>query len=303
MELRHLRCFVAVAEEGHITGAAERLSMQQPPLSRLIKKIESEVGALLFRRKARGVELTESGRAFYDKACAILKDLDAALEMTRSTARGEQGRLRVGVTATSPFIPFVPRVIRKFREDFPLVACTVDEQLSIDLIEHLRSGRMDVAFMWTPPRDDVAVIPLIEEELVAALPAGHHLARTDGDIDEARISLADLDGENFIVYGRRDGFGLFAATIVACRASGFSPRFRQEAPRLAAALCHVAAGYGVCIVPSSIRRVMMEGVVYRRLGTRADLKTTLFLSHRRGFASPVAAKFVELVRKEAKTNK
>src|SRR5262245_48306104 len=134
MELRHLRYFIVVAEEGHITRAAERLDIQQPPLSRLIKTIERELGVQLFRRKPRGVELTEAGRAFLDRACRILADLDKAYETTRSTARGEQGHICVGVTPTSPFHPVVPRVIRAFRDGFPLVSLTLQEALSHELV-------------------------------------------------------------------------------------------------------------------------------------------------------------------------
>src|SRR5580704_8394429 len=121
MELRHLRYVLAVAEEGHITRAAERLGMQQPPLSRQVKAIERELGVQLFRRRPRGVELTAPGRSLLNEARAILSQLDRAFEMTRRTARGEQGRICIGVTPTSPFHPFVPRAIRAFRESHPLV--------------------------------------------------------------------------------------------------------------------------------------------------------------------------------------
>src|ERR1700704_7199773 len=124
MELRHLRYFIAVAEEGHITRAAERLGMQQPPLSRQIKAIEEEMDVQLFRRKARGVELTDAGRAFLDNARAMLAHFDHTFESTRRTARGEQGRICVGFTPSSPFHPFVPRVVRAFREAYPLVSLT-----------------------------------------------------------------------------------------------------------------------------------------------------------------------------------
>src|SRR5436190_8323338 len=137
MEIRHLRYFIAVAEEGHITRAAERLGMQQPPLSQQIKAIERELDVQLFRRKPRGVELTDAGRALMTSACKIIADLDRAFETTRRTARGEQGRIRVGITPTSPFNPFVPRVIRAFREVHPLVAVTLQEYNSGDLVEHL----------------------------------------------------------------------------------------------------------------------------------------------------------------------
>src|SRR5437867_11246677 len=121
MELRHLRYFIAVAEEGHVTRAAERLGMQQPPLSQRIKAIERELDVQLLRRKGRGVELTDAGRAFLDNARAMLAQFDHTFETTRRTARGEQGRISVSYSSSVAFHPLVPRIIREFREAFPLV--------------------------------------------------------------------------------------------------------------------------------------------------------------------------------------
>jgi DNA-binding transcriptional LysR family regulator len=295
MELRHLRYFLAVAEAGHITGAAERLGMQQPPLSRLIRTMERELDVLLFRRKARGVELTDAGRALQDKARAILAEYDDAFEVTRRTARGEQGRIRVGVTPTGPFHPLVPRAIRVFRETYPSVSLTLEEHLSADIVERLRNSRLDAAFLWTPSAEGLLVHRLIDDKLVVALPNGHRLAQR-----KAPVAIAALAEETFIVYGRRDGFGLFAATVVACRSAGFSPRFGPEAPRLASALSLAAAGFGVFFVPSSIQRVDVDGVTYRQLKGPDQPKSTLHLASRRGDSSPVVQRFVALVRKAAR---
>src|SRR3981189_2896087 len=106
MELRHLRYFIAVAEEGHITRAAERLGMQQPPLSQQIKALERELDAQLFRRKARGGELTDAGQALLNDARPMFAHLDRAVETAKRTARGEQGQIRVGLSPTGPFHPF-----------------------------------------------------------------------------------------------------------------------------------------------------------------------------------------------------
>ncbi len=295
MELRHLRYFLAVAEEGHITGAADRLGIQQPPLSRLIRGMERELDVQLFRRKARGVELTDAGRALHDRARVILADVDQAFETTRRTARGEQGRIRIGVTPTGPFHPLVPRVIRAFREAFPHVSLTLEERLSSELVEGLGSGRIDIAFAWTPPAEGLVTHRLLDDELVVVLPASHALARA-----KAAIQLSELSEETFIIYGRKDGFGLFAATIVACRAVGFSPRFGLEAPRLASALSLAAAGFGIFFVPASIQRIQMDGVVYRALKGAHRPKSTLTLASRKGDPSAVVRRFVEMARKYAK---
>src|ERR1700754_545466 len=139
MELRQLRYVIAVAEEGHITRAAERLGMQQPPLSRQIKAIERELDVQLFRRKPRGVELTEAGQAFLVNARAVLGQLDHAFETTRRAGRGEEGRISIGIVPASPFHPLVPRAIRAFREAYPLVSVSLEERLGGELLELLRS--------------------------------------------------------------------------------------------------------------------------------------------------------------------
>src|SRR5438477_9134919 len=171
MEFRHLRYFIAVAEEGHVTRAAERLGMQQPPLSQRIKAIEREFDVQLLRRKGRGVELTDAGRAFLDNARAMLAQFDHTFEATRRTARGEQGRICIGITPTSPFHPFVPRVIRAFRDAFPQVSLRLEERLGSELIEQLRNEQIDAAFIRTPLIDPegLVVSRLLEEPLLVAL--------------------------------------------------------------------------------------------------------------------------------------
>jgi DNA-binding transcriptional LysR family regulator len=202
MEMRHLRYFIAVAEEGHITRAAERLGMQQPPLSQQIKAIERELDVQLFRRRPRGVALTEAGRAFLDYARDITAHLDRALETTRRTARGEQGQIRVGITPTSPFNPFVPRVIRAFRETHPLIALTLTEYNSGDLIELLRNERLDAAFirMYPAAPDGLVLSLLVNEAVIVALPEQHRLAKAGSGAD-APLALRSLADETIIVQG------------------------------------------------------------------------------------------------------
>jgi len=296
VDLRQLRYFVAVAEEGHITRAAEKLGIQQPPLSRLIGNIERDLDVRLFVRRPRGVELTEAGLAFYREACGVLAGFDQAIETTKSTARGERGRICVGVTPTGPFVPFVPRIMHEFREKFPNVNFTLEERLSSELIDLVRSGRVDAAFLWTPRAEGLASMPLLDDPLVIALPAAHPLTKTIG----GPIPVKSLANETFIVYGRKDGFGLYAASIVACRAAGFSPKFGPESPRLASALNLVAAGLGIFFVPSSIQRINMHGVIYRPIRGPNAPKSTLSLVSRRSGRSPVVNNFVSMAREAAR---
>jgi DNA-binding transcriptional LysR family regulator len=258
----------------------------------------------LFRRKARGVELTDAGRAFLEDARAMLTRLDRAFETTRRAARGEQGRLCVGVTSTAPFHPLVPRAIRAFREACPQVSLTVEECLSNELVERLRNERMDAAFIRTSLADPngLVVHPLLEEPMVVALPSTHILARRNS---EPAVSLKRLAGETFILYGP-PGTGMYDATIAACHAAGFNPHVgnlgasTQQAPRITSTLSLVAAGLGISCVPSSLQRMNMDGVVYRRIKGAAQPRAVLNLASRRGDPSAVVKQFCNLVRTAAK---
>lgn len=300
MELRHLRYFIAVAEEGHITRAAERLGMQQPPLSQQIRALERELDVQLFRRKPRGVELTDAGTAFLERARSILDEVDRAFATARRTARGEQGRVVVGFTGSAPFHPFVPRVIRAFREMYPLVSLVLEESGSSELVQGLHNEAIDAAFIRSPVAAVVGLVvkPLLEEDMLVALPAGHALARDAGD---RALPLSALANEIFILYKRPGGPGLYDTIITACRGAGFSPRVGQEAPRIISTLNLVAAGLGVSVVPASLRRLQMDGVVYRKLSGSAELKAPLILACRPGENSAAVQRFLDLVQRPAES--
>lgn len=300
MELRHLRYFIAVAEEKHVTRAAERLGMQQPPLSQQIRALERELDVQLFRRLPRGVELTAAGLAFLAAARAILAQIDHAFATAKRTARGEQGRIAVGFTSSAPFNPFVPRIIRAYREAFPLVSLTLEEGGTTELIDSLRDERADAAFIRTPIADQEGLVVrlLLEEPMVLALPRGHALARNKGA--SKALSLTALANETFIIYRRPSGPGLHDAILSACNTAGFSPRIGQEAPRIGSTLNLVAAGLGISLVPESLQLMRMDGVVFRRLSGAVRPKAPLYLAARRGEASAAVRKFLELVGRSAK---
>jgi DNA-binding transcriptional LysR family regulator len=297
MDLRRLRYFIAVAEEGHITRAAERLDMQQPPLSRQIRLMERELKVQLFRRLPRGVELTSAGKALFPEAKAMLMHLDHALETTRRAARGEQGRLCVGIAPTAPFNPLVPKAIRAFRDTFPLVLLVLEEGLSNEIVARFNNEQMDVAFVRAPQihADGVVVTLLQQEPMVAALPSRHPMARLGRS---KAVPLKSLTSDPFILIGP-PGTGLHDETVAACRAAGFVPRLGQPAPRITSALSLVAAGLGIAMVPSTMQSVRVDGVVYRPVQGAAP-KAFLGLASRRGDPSPVLKQFLNLVRALAK---
>jgi DNA-binding transcriptional LysR family regulator len=301
MELRHLRYFIAVAEEKHMTRAAQRLGIQQPPLSMQIRALERELDVLLFRRQPRGMELTDAGAAFLDRARAILDQVDRAFATTRRTARGEQGRVVVGFTSSAPFHPFVPRVIRTFREMSPLVSLVLEESGSSELVQGLHNEEIDAAFIRSPVADvhGLTVRPLLKEKMLVALPTGHALARRAQRAPP--LPLSALANETFILYKRPGGPGLYDTIITACRDAGFSPRVGQEAPRIISTLNLVAAGLGVSLVPESLRRLQMDGVIYRRLSDNAQFVAPLILASRRGENAAAVQRFIELVQSTAES--
>jgi DNA-binding transcriptional LysR family regulator len=298
MDLRHLRYFVAVAEEGHMTRAAERLGIQQPPLSQQIRALESELQVQLFRRKARGVELTQPGQALLAEAHAILQQVEHAVAAARRTARGEAGRVGLGFTSSASFHPLVPRLIREYREAHPLVGLTLEESGTGELVDALRAERLDAAFVRSPigSAPGIAVHAVLEEAMVAALPAAHALAARGA---AKALALEALAVETFILYRRPLGPGLYDAIIAACQRAGFSPTIGQEAPRMLATLSLVAAGLGVTLVPTSMRWLRVHGVAYRSLDPAAGLVAPLNLAYRRTESSAAAQRFIALVRRTA----
>jgi len=261
MELRHLRYFVAVAESLHFRRAAEKLGIQQPPLSMQIRQLEAEIGTPLLRRSQRRVELTDAGRSFLEDARAILAQAQAAAGRARRAAQGEHGRVRVGMINSAPFHPLILRILREYRDRHPAVSMTLEESTTPDLAERIRAQTLDVAFV-RPLLDEtpgLACEHLFDEPLVLALPQRHPLAR------RKRLSLAALSLEPFVLFSRPVGSGLYDQIVSACHRAGFSPRVTQEASQVTSIVNLVAAGLGVSVVPSSMRKIHSDGIVFRAL--------------------------------------
>ena len=260
--------------------------------------LENEIGARLFRRTPRGVDLTDVGAVFFEDVQKILFDTERAVARARRTARGEAGRIMVGLTSSATFYPLIQRIIRGFREASPGVSLELREKASAEQIDALISEDLDVGFLRTAiPKDaGIAVHPLIEEPMLAAFPKGHRLARPD----DGALPLKALAEESFVLYRRSAASGLYDTIIAACHATGFAPKTEQEAPWIGATLNLVAADLGVTIVPASFNRIRMDGVVYRRLEDRPDLKARLDLACRRTGRSAATDAFVSFVRTQVK---
>jgi len=295
MELRHLRYFVAVAEHRHITRAAMHLGIQQPPLTQQIQALERELGVSLLRRHPRGVELTPTGESFFADAVDILQMVDRAIDSARQTARGQRGRVRIGLTNSTPFHPLLPRVIRAFRQVAPSVTLTLQEGGTGELVDAVRAGRLDGAFTRSAATNaaDLVVEVLLKEELMVALPAQHPLA--ESPTGHPRVRLRALADDDFILYRRPSGPGLYDTIITACHRAGFSPNIGQEVPVITSTLNLVAAGLGVSVVPASMSRHHIEGIVYATLVDRPKLLAPLNLTFRRGANSAAFEGLIEVI--------
>lgn len=302
MDIRHLRYFVAVAEEGAVTKAAERLGIQQPPLSHQIRQLEDELGTRLLRRLPRGVELTDAGRVLLAEAREILDRMERAIARVRRSGKGEEGSLAIGFTSSASFHPFVLDTIRAFAEAHPRVSLALEESNTGELVTNIHAEQMDVAFIRSPVKlvQGLVVHRLMDEEMFVAIPADHALARAGRRKATAPLALTALKDEPMILYRRRTGPGLYDTIVNACHAAGFTPSVEQEAPRIVSTLNLVAAGVGVSLVPACLARLHFEGVVYRPLAPTARLLAPLNLTCPATGLSVVAARFVDHVRRAAR---
>ncbi|AOI72745.1 LysR family transcriptional regulator [Burkholderia ubonensis] len=289
MELRQLRYFIAVAEEMNITRAAERLHMTQPPLSRQLQAIEDEIGLPLFERGARPLKLTEAGRVFYAQAKRLVDQADELGPLTRRLAQMSE-RIVIGFVPSTLY-GALPDVIRAFREARPDVELSLIEMFTLEQLGALKGGRIDVGFGRLRFDDDQLVREaLIEEKLIAALPAGHPLADPDRP-----LALADVANETLIVYPSTPRPSFADQQLSALRDGGLAPAGVHEVRELQTALGLVAAEVGVSLVPESVEGVRVKGVVYRRL-PEPVATSPIIMSRRVHDESPATAAFCAIAR-------
>jgi DNA-binding transcriptional LysR family regulator len=289
MELRHIRYFLAVAEEQNFTRAAARVGIGQPPLSQQIKDLETEVGAPLFHRIPQGAELTEAGRAFLENVRVIPVQTERATRAAQRAARGEIGSIRVGFVGSAPFNRVMPATIRSFRRAYPDVEMSFEESNAMRLIASLKDGELDAAFFRVneSPSDDLQIRLISEERMVVVLPATHPAAKS------VEIDLVRLRNDALILVPRDVGPSLFDTVMLTCRQAGFEPILGQSAPQLSSVVSLVAAELGFSMVPESMRQLQLTGVTYREVAGDAPL-TRLALAYRRGETSKIVRNFVGL---------
>jgi DNA-binding transcriptional LysR family regulator len=245
MELQQLRYFVAVADAGRFTAAARDLHVAQPSISRQVRKLEDELGAVLLERRRTGVALTDAGAILLPWAKRMLADLDGARSEVAGLATLERGRLSVGATPSLSTV-LLPRVLAAFHTEHPGITLSVIEAGSRDLGDRLAAGELDLALVILPmPREELfETTPLIREELVLAVAKSHPLAR------RKTVKVGDLRGVPLVMF--REGYDLRSATITACEQAGFHPTFAVEGAEMDGVLRMAAAGVGVAVVPRMV---------------------------------------------------
>jgi DNA-binding transcriptional LysR family regulator len=247
VELRHLRYFVAVAEELHFRRAAERLHVAQPAVSEQVRKLEQELGVRLFDRTRRSVELTTAGTALLDEARRVLRQAEIAMMAARNAQEQATVRLRIGYLPDS--LPLaVPQALRHLRTAAPRVETQLETGSTHRLMDEVRASRLDAAVIALPaPTKGLRTALLGGQRPVAAVPVTHPLAH------DPSVPLERLAPERIVVLPRDTNPAFHNAVISICRDAGLSPTFVEVAePRVEQALMAVAAGAGVALLPESV---------------------------------------------------
>ncbi len=289
MEFRHLRYFLVLAEELHFGRAARRLSISQPPLSLNIQQLEASVGARLFTRNSKAVQLTAAGLAFVPAARALMEQAAQAASHARDVGQGMAGSLRIGFAGTMLYSG-LPEILARFQARHPLLRVLLKEISSSEQLIELAHDRLDLGFVHTtrvPP--ELSQILVASQAFVCCLPAGHALA------GEGSLSLKRLQGEPFAVVSRTVSPDYHDRILATCSDAGFYPEIRYELQHWLSVVSLVSQGMGVALVPEALRQSALAGTVFVPL----DVATTPYETHclwKTGRDNLALAAFVSAVR-------
>jgi DNA-binding transcriptional LysR family regulator len=289
MELRHLRYFVAVAEQLHFRHAAELVRVAQPALSQQIRQLEEEIGVTLFTRSHHKVQLTPAGKAFYEKVQAILSQTNQAVAEARKVEHGEAGTIRIGFVSTAA-ISVLPKVMKSLQAQVPSAEIELRELAPGEQIDNLYREQLDLGFVHAKLAEDILETLIVQRErLILALPQALALEGS------ARVDLRDIVSLTAIMPARHTSSGLYEQVRTAYQMAGVVPERVHYTRLLQTALLLVGAGIGVSIIPESFRSIHVKGVVYRRLQVEPPL-CDLIAAWRRDNESPLLKRFVQELR-------
>jgi DNA-binding transcriptional LysR family regulator len=291
MELRHLRYFVAVAEELNFTRAAARLHIGQPPLSMQIRDLEGEIGVRLFERTQRRVALTPAGQCFLEHAYRILGGVGEAVADAQRAARGELGELRVGFTASLPFTDLLPDALHAYRARYPAVRLHLREMFTTEQLSAIVRGELDLGFVRLQGErapDGITLREVARNPLRLVVNVSHRLA------EAGSVAFADLRDEDFISFPADVGTDLPAVLRGLCRQAGFEPRIVQTAREATTQIGLVAAGLGIAVLPAPLETVRMARVRYVPI-TDPDAQFRLAVATAAGPAGPLLGGLLEVI--------
>lgn len=287
LELRHLRYFVAVAEELHFGRAAKRLHLSQPPLSQQIRRLEEILGYALLVRTSRSVALTSAGEAFLERSRRTLRMVQHDIEETRCIGKGEVGSLNLGFVG-SAILAGLPAVFGAYRATFPGVQMRLYEAFTSRVIEGLENGALDAGILRdSDARETLNVTPLFSEPYVAILPATHRCAI------QKSISPGMLRNDPFIYFPRSAGARAFEKPLALFEGYGFRPQIVQEASHWLTILNLVGAGLGVSVAPACVRRIASPEVVCIPF-RGARVVSTIELARLVGDVRPIVERFAQV---------
>ncbi|MGM3173228.1 LysR family transcriptional regulator [Dickeya lacustris] len=292
IELRHLRYFIAVAEELHFGRAAEKLHISQPPLSQQIQILEAQLGAQLFERNNRNVRLTQAGAQFLKEAWAIIHQVNQAAERTRRIQRGEIGELNIGFTSSAPFVKPVSRGLLQFRQRYPEVHIQMQEINTKQQIAPLLDGKLDLGVMRNNPLPEMLHHQLLlHEPMVAVVHEEHPLAT----MPTGKISIQQLAQEPFVFFAREVGTALYDEVLTLLKKYGITPYITQEVGEAMTIIGLVSAGLGVSLLPASFCRIQVDGVRYLSLYEGDAISEMWLVSHRQRPLNTAAQTLITLM--------
>jgi len=285
IELRHLRYFVAVAEELHFGRAALRLHLAQPPLSQQIRKLEAVLGYPLFLRTSRAVKLTSAGEVFLERARRTLRNVQEDMEEARSIGRGEEGFLRVGFIG-SAMLTAIPAMLGRYRRLYPKVNLQLHESYTSAVVQKLLKGELDAGFLRDGGQTSgLEVERLFSEPFIAVVPKKHPLAK------HKTISATELRNEPFVFFTPSAGTLAYQKPVSICEEHGFRPKVVQEAPQWLTIIRLVGAGLGVTIAPACVKQVAAPNVAclgLRRVTVESDIELAYRTSEDRAVVEAIA---------------
>ncbi|NTZ09232.1 LysR substrate-binding domain-containing protein [Burkholderia metallica] len=291
LDLRRLRYFVTVADELHFGRAALRLRIAQPPLTRHIAALETDLGIRLFERSTRAVQLTPAGALFLEHARSVIQAVDEAEATARKMAQGMVGRVVIGYASSIPMSDAFSDIIRNVSRGMPEVELAFREVSTASQRQQIADGTMDVGFGWAAAKasgPSIGSLVVSREPLVAAVPAQSEYA------GKATIEFSELVKENFVTFPAGYGSALNAALDDLCAHEGVTPRIGPTASQITTLVSLVAAERGVALVPSFTSTLQRSGVAYVPLARPHVLELVVTWSE--PFSSPCVEHFIEFAR-------